>query len=57
MKSPDWIQELYLKETMYKSIKSEKTHDKNRRVAPKTEGFNKTDNNLSRQVQPQASNN
>ncbi len=57
MKSPDWIQELYLKEIMHKSIKSEKTHDENRRVAPKTKRSNKTDNDLSRQVQPQASDN
>jgi len=57
VKSPDWIQELYLKEIMHKSIKSEKTHDENRRVAPKTKRSNKTDNDLSRQVQPQASDN
>ncbi len=55
MKSPDWIQELYLKEIMHKSIKGEKTHDENRRVAQKTEGSDKRNDNFSRKVQPQAS--
>ena len=38
MKSPDWIQELYLKELVYKSINGEKTHDKDRPDAQKTKG-------------------
>jgi hypothetical protein len=35
VKLPDWIQELYLKEMMHKSIKGEKTHDKHRPNAEK----------------------
>tara|TARA_B100000287_G_scaffold342597_1_gene329337 strand:- start:22 stop:195 length:174 start_codon:yes stop_codon:yes gene_type:complete len=36
VKLPDWIQELYLKEMVYKSIKGEKTHDKHGTNAKET---------------------
>ena len=35
MKSPDWIQELYLKELLNARIKGEQTHDKNRQATTK----------------------
>jgi len=57
VKSPDWIQELYLKEMVYKSTKGEKTHEKYGTNATKTAPTNERDRKLSGKVQPQKSNN
>tara|TARA_Y100000593_G_C4097414_1_gene231504 strand:+ start:182 stop:364 length:183 start_codon:yes stop_codon:yes gene_type:complete len=51
VKSPDWIQELYLKELVHKGINGEKTHDKDRPNAKKTERTREGNRELSRQLQ------
>ena len=53
MKLPDWIQELYLKEMVYKSTKGEKTHEKHGRDASEIKTGNGRDRKLSGKMQPQ----
>tara|TARA_R110001592_G_scaffold46010_2_gene146748 strand:- start:1005 stop:1181 length:177 start_codon:yes stop_codon:yes gene_type:complete len=53
----DWIQELYLKEIMHKSIKGEKTHGKYRQNAKQTEKNTERNRGISGQMQPPASTN
>ena len=57
VKSPDWIQELYLKEMVYKSTKGEKTHEKYGTDATKIAQTTERDRKFSGTVQPQKSNN
>ena len=52
MKSPDWIQELYLKELVYnKHTNGEKTHDKDRPNAEKIKGTPKGNRGIPNQMQ------
>ena len=53
MKLPDWIQELYLKETIYNSIKGEKTHDKHGKAASEAKQDSERNRKISEQLQPQ----
>jgi len=52
VKSPDWIQELYLKELMYKSINNEKAHETDRTVEQGTKGTSTKNRRFPGQLQP-----
>ncbi len=54
VKSPDWIQELYLKEMVHKkSIKGEKTHDRHGKNASKIKADSERNSEISRRLQSQ----
>ena len=56
VKSPDWIQELYLKEMVHKkSTKGEKTHDKHGKDESKIEADSRRNKELPGKLQPQKS--
>jgi len=53
VKLPDWIQELYLKEMVYKGTEGEKTHDKHGRNVEETKADNGRDKKLPKKLQSQ----
>ena len=57
VKSPDWIQELYLKEMVYKSIKGEKTHGKYGPNAQEAEKNQRRNSEISEKLQTRTSTN
>ena len=50
MKSPDWIQELYLKELFNAKIKGEKTHDRDRPAAKKVKRITTRNRGIPKQL-------
>jgi hypothetical protein len=55
VKLPDWIQELYLKELMHKSINGEKTHGKDRSNEQEIKGAPKRNRGIPKQMHPRTS--
>tara|TARA_R110000744_G_scaffold77416_1_gene152803 strand:- start:37 stop:210 length:174 start_codon:yes stop_codon:yes gene_type:complete len=50
VKSADWIEELYFKELIYKNIKEERAHDKDRTIKQKNKGTSTRNRSFSKQV-------